>query len=158
MIENFIRPATLQDALDISIALRPEDRDEIEAGSGLTPAKGLIRSLALSTEAYTMHKDGELAGMFGVTETQHPIEGVGGVWLLATPVLVENWRPFLRYSREGLLALHARYPALWAFADARNDLHIKWLGWLGFTTIKVHPEYGHEKRPFVEVMRVHQNV
>ena len=158
MIEDFIRPATLDDAILISSQLRTADKEEIRAGSGLSCQQGLIRSLALSTEAYTMHKDGELAGMFGVTETEHPIEGVGGVWLLATPVLVEHWRPFLRYSREGLLRLHKRYPALWAFADARNSLHITWLEWLGFTTIKVHPEYGHERRPFVEVMRVHQNV
>lgn len=153
MIHKYVRPATVADALALGPNLRDEDEREARAASGLPPDQALAVNLGMSKEAYTMHKDGELAGMFGVCPTDQPT--VGRVWLLATPVLVANWLTFLRHARTGRDWLHQSYPILWAFADERNTVHIKWLEWMGFTIINRHPEFGAEKRPFLEVVRRH---
>ena len=37
---------------------------------------------------------------------------------------------------------------------AENRSAIKWLKTLGFTFVKLHPEYGHMKKPFFEFVRI----
>ena len=151
MIHKYVRPATGADALALGPKLRDEDKAEALAAYGLPPDQTLAISLGRSKEAYTMLKDGELAGMFGVCPTDH--SDVGSVWLLATPLLVTNWLTFLRHARTGRDWLHQSYPILWAFADERNTVHLKWLEWMGFNIINRHPEFGVEKRPFLEAVR-----
>ena len=38
--------------------------------------------------------------------------------------------------------------------DARNDLHIKWLKWMKFTFINKVNEFGYEKKPFYEFIKI----
>jgi hypothetical protein len=46
------------------------------------------------------------------------------------------------------------YDVVYNNIDKRNTLHIKWLKWLEFSFIKEMPQYGHEKRPFLEFVRI----
>jgi len=63
-------------------------------------------------------------------------------------------RTFLRQSKIELRKILKEYPVLFNVVDSRNEVHVRWLQWMGFTFIKKHSEYGPEKRPFYEFVRI----
>jgi hypothetical protein len=74
--------------------------------------------------------------------------------MVATDELLEYQMKFLRRSRIYIELIQQEYPLLHNVVDARNELHIKWLKWMGFKFIQLHEEYGVEKRPFYEFIRI----
>lgn len=60
-------------------------------------------------------------------------DGSGWVWLFATNRAVPLFLPIHRHLKSELGAILSRWPTLHAYSDARNLLHHRWLGWLGFT-------------------------
>jgi hypothetical protein len=50
--------------------------------------------------------------------------------------------------------LHKLYPLLGNHVDIRNTKHTKWLKRMGFSFLRVLPEYGVERRPFIEFARL----
>jgi hypothetical protein len=76
------------------------------------------------------------------------------VWLLASPGLVTIQREFMRQTRPVLDGFHASYPLLWNLVDARNEVHIRWLRYFGFTFLHLHPHVGPEGLPFYEFVRI----
>lgn len=119
--------------------MRDADRREV-AALGSTPAKALKGSVALSQIAFTIRHGDEPVGLFGAC-TQ------GAVWMLGTPKIQTIRFRFLRQSRPWVNILHSASPVLWNWADARNDLHIRWLKWLGFRFHDERP-YGVNGEPF----------
>lgn len=151
MTDYNVRPATVEDCQHLAPRLRREDIEEVRAASGLEPLVALTLGLRLG-ECLVMECKGERFGLFGVCPTQTP--GVGLVWMLATDSIHTHRTRFIRECRKWVKHLHTNYPVLWNYVDARNELHIRWLHWLGFEFIKLHPEHGVEKRPFIEFVHV----
>ncbi len=79
---------------------------------------------------------------------------LGYVWMVATDRLVKYQREFIRESRKWLDEAHEEYPMLGNFVDARNTLHIRWLDWMGFHFINRFEEWGFERRPFLQFVRI----
>ena len=45
--ENYVRPATIKDALQLAPKVRVADREEIRASDGSSPLKALVTSFAV---------------------------------------------------------------------------------------------------------------
>jgi len=63
-------------------------------------------------------------------------------------------RTFLKESKAQLAKLHEQYPVLFNVVDARNEVHVRWLRYMGFTFIRKHPNWGPEGRLFYEFVRI----
>lgn len=50
--------------------------------------------------------------------------------------------------------MQAQTPILFNCVDQRNEVHINWLRWLGFKFVRIIPEYGIQKLPFIEFVRI----
>lgn len=119
------RKAIPSDISAIAPRLRLADLNELQASTGEHPVLALRKSFALSEECYTIIAKGEIAGMFGL------VEG-GVVWLVGSNALTSITVRFLRDSRHVVASWLRREPRLWNFLDERNEVHIKWIEWLGF--------------------------
>lgn len=152
-----VRPASPSDALWLAPRLREADKAEVRAASGLDPAVALDFAVRSSRPSLAMMGDqGGCIGLFGAAPTVDPLAGI--VWMLATDDLERHSRQFLRESRPWIGQLHRAYPLLFNFVDARNEIHIRWLRWCGFTFINRHEEFGVERRPFYEFVRINPDV
>lgn len=136
------REATKDDVYALAPKLRAADIREIRA-LGLTPEDGLMASWKACPQRYSIVSSGEIIGMFGVGPSHHMSERlgqpVGSVWMLGSDDLKRVKIGFLRSCHEWLEVLHRDYTILWNWADARNNLHLRWLEWLGFKIIGTAP-------------------
>ena len=154
-MKSYIKPSTITEIGTISENLRQEDVDEIAAHSGDTPKSGLLYCFFMSKPCMTMvSRNGYLMGAYGVV----PEGGnTGRIWMLGCDRMVKDKKDkwwFLGESRRQLAKLQLKYPLLFNVVDARNEVHIKWLQWMGFTFIKKYPQWGPESRLFYEFVRV----
>lgn len=151
---KYLRKATAEDVAFLATRLCEADRQEVEA-TGATPFEALYDGLHLSDNALTMlHPDGEPIGMCGVgTFLAEPIR-CGAVWMLGTDRIKAVPTVFLRESKRWVDDQFNTYQLLCNFVDERNDVHVKWLKWLGFKFIARHPLHGVERRPFLEFVRI----
>ena len=149
-----VRLAVREDAEYLAPRLRKEDVEEIYAASGDDPLTALLHGLEASTPCYSIINDrDEVVGMFGAGPL--PMPNLGFVWMLAAPGLVEVQVPFLRQSRRWIEQMHKDVaPVLTNVVDARNEVHIKWLRWCGFTFLRRIEDFGFEKRQFIEFVRL----
>tara|TARA_R100000458_G_scaffold4812_1_gene3874 strand:+ start:2838 stop:3344 length:507 start_codon:yes stop_codon:yes gene_type:complete len=151
----FQRTSVLQDVVDVAESMRPEDAAELYAVSGDTPKGGLLYCYLRSKPCMTMvSRHGYVMGMYGVIPER---EGVGRIWMLGRNEMTTDKLDkitFLRQARIELDKLHNKYPLLFNVIDARNQVHIDWIRWMGFTIIKRHPQLGMEARPFYEFVRI----
>lgn len=123
--------ATYEHAAAMAPIMRPSDRDEVKATSGLNPRDGLLASLASSLYAWTWRVDGVPACMFGIGSGSI-LSGEGMPWLLTSNVLDQHWRPFVKHYRPFLDQMKADFPVLANWVDARHETAIRWLKWMGF--------------------------
>ncbi len=143
MIE--IRPATLDDAA--ALVMRAADRAEVEALAGRDPQEVLAESVERSSMAWAGCADGKLVCLFGVVPAS--LAGVTGVpWLLGSDDVCAYSRAFLRRNRAYVRGMLAEYPILRNVVDARNEVSIRWLKWLGFRFGTARP-MGFENLPFI---------
>ena len=126
------RPTQPSDIESLAPRLRKEDREELWALNECTPLKGLQDGFRLSDECWTIDHEGTPIGMFGVA----PLEpGVGAVWLLASDDLPKVRWDFLKKTRPWVAHFLTKYPTLTNMVDARNEVHVKWIKWAGFTIV-----------------------
>lgn len=132
--------------------LRQADIDELWAAGHHLPFKGLAMSVAHSHVAYSIMEDEHPVAMYGA---RHLGDGVGIVWMLASPALERCSIQFIRNSVEYIDRLHEESGCrvLANFTDKRNTLHHKWLKWTGFEFGSEIP-YGPDQMPFYEIRRV----
>lgn len=143
---------TVATAKELAPVLRREDTDEIRAASGLDPEAALLHGVDTGDPVYAFYSPtGKIAGMFGVTPMG---DREGAVWLLASDEVMKYPMTFLRRCRNTLDTLYEKYDVLFNYVDARNEVHIQWLRWMGFSFVAYYPEYGVEKRPFYEIVRL----
>lgn len=139
-----IRPTLREDCIALSKTLRKADLQEIHHGSGLDPEAALLYSFAVSDFCYTVCVEDEIVMIFGVSG----LDGVEGCpWMMASDLLLQIKRDFVKECRRFVAAMLDRYHHLENWVWSGNKIHIYWLEWLGFT-IEPHQPYGIDGEPF----------
>lgn len=144
-----IRIARPCDDCRVGAAMRVRDAREVLAASGSAPVAALTRSREASIECYTIEHEGTPFAMFGVA----PIApGIASPWMLATDEFAQHTMFVLRHTRAFITRWLDLYPALVNYVDCRNkDSHV-YLRAVGFRFTAFDPEYGIERRPFLQFM------
>lgn len=137
-----IIPATLEHVDEIAGCLREADKREAEASTLLSIRRALRCSLLSSKKAWAGFIDGEMVALFGVASAS--LAGGKGVpWLVGTDLIEKHSITFLRKNRKMLPEIMDGFSVLENWVDARNDLVIRWLKWLGFTMDEPAPHGPH---------------
>ena len=129
--KGVIRPATYEDCLTLAPILRQEDKDEVWESHGHLPEEALILSFEASPNAQVGTINGEIVCMFGVAPTED--SNFGSPWMLASDLIKDVSREFLKRDKEVLNGMSAGYGFLFNYAWSKNTMHLRWLKWLGFT-------------------------
>lgn len=132
---------------EIARRMRRADREEVFAASGRSPISALSFSYRHSSLTWTALFDGRPEVMWGVGDI-NILTGIGAPWLLGTDAVEENFRAFLRISRDWPAQLLSRYRLLRNVVDARNAVSLRWLEWLGFRLFEPVEINGHPFRLF----------
>ena len=144
---NGIRKTIPKDIDFLAPRLRYEDKREILDSTGLNPYQALAECFNCSEISLTIVDTKNIpVGIFGVSED-------GAIWLLATPDIKRIRFSFLRESRKVVNLLNHKYKVLWNFVDCRNELHLRWLKWCGFTFLR-KLNYGVNQKPFYEFIKL----
>lgn len=109
--------------------MRQEDREEVFHASGGTPLSALTRGLSTSHTCHTIEWNNKVVAIFGVGGV---LGSWGSPWMLGTEDLRRCWS-LLRECREILEGYLEDYKHLANACWSKNDVHIKWIKWLGFT-------------------------
>lgn len=143
------------DAEYIGTHLRQADLQEMHAvmGGHVDPVQALKYGIETSYFPFVATIDGVPACVFGAVPEPHD-DRFGSVWLMGTDAITNHPRTFLRHSKEYLEKVAEPFSLLWNCVDKRNDVHIRWLKWMGFTFIKEIPSFGEQRRPFLEFAKV----
>lgn len=148
-----VRDAILEDAAVLASRLRAADLRELEAVTTKTPQQAIEEGIKAG-QAYTaVLSTGEIVAVFGVAPTIEP--RLGAVWLLASDDILKIRLTFLRHSRAWLSHLFSKYSLLGNYVDARNELHVSWLKWLGFRFLRKAP-LGRNGEEFYEFVKLHE--
>lgn len=124
-----LRPATRGDCFDLAPRLRECDRQEIAKGSGRVPLYVLQDAVAAGfAQAICTEVDLPVA-IWGVVRLTSDL---GSIWMLGSPEIESVSLPFLRACLPSIEAQHESYPTLVCASWRGNDLHHRWLRWLGF--------------------------
>jgi len=124
-------PATEDDARELALLLRAEDRAEVLA-LGREPVEGLLEGLRSAREAWTWRDDGRIICMAGIGPLT--LIGYTGVpWLLGSDLVPAHRRAFMVETRRTVARWLTIFPMLSNVVDARYAAAIRWLRWLGFT-------------------------
>jgi hypothetical protein len=152
-----VKVAHQQDVLNLAPRLRAADRQELIA-LGEQPERGLMKAYAHSSQAFTIFFKNDYShlrplAMFGVAP--HPLgAGVMAPWLLGSDDQFLVRREFARRCRVWIARLEEGSTALCNIAHQSNALHIRWLGWCGFTFVRALPDFGVEGEIFLEFARL----
>jgi hypothetical protein len=148
---NF-REATVADLVALAPRLRPEDRAECLAASGVAPEVSLPAAIALGPVwVWTVSGIPECAiGLLPITGTPTS----GAVWMLGTNELLKHVRYMVKNLPTVIDMLHDHYPLLGNYVDQRNTTHISFIKHCGFSLLRVIPDYGVERRPFIEFVKL----
>lgn len=150
-IKPYLRVATEQDCLFLSENLREDDYKEIQAVVGLPPLLSLLHGYKTSQVPLVIcNEKNKVVAMLGVV----PNGLIGSIWMVGTPELKKISVSFLRNCQGVFKVLKNNFSILHNYVDARNELHIRWLKWMGFSFIKKHDNYGLEKISFYEFIKI----
>jgi len=130
----------------MSQRLRPADLVELEAHGETNTLVALLRAVRRSEKSYTVWIGERPAAIFGVGRAPQDAS-VGVIWLLGTPEIETIKIQFLRESRKWLEEMSQEYDLLTNVVHEDNQLHIRWLKWLGMSFIRHQP-------PFVEFVKI----
>jgi hypothetical protein len=112
----------------IAREVRQADVNECWNALAMPIRDALAMSLAGAAVARVGMADGVPIVMYGVNGDGRD----GQIWLVATDLLNQHQKTFLRYSRIELADFQTRYDLLANYVDMRNKRAIRWLRWLGF--------------------------
>lgn len=138
----------------ISTRLRDPDLREIKALGDFTPREALEMSYFGSRpKCYTAIGKGIPVAMFGVVPFEEN-DRWGSIWLLGTDGVTDDIPiTFLKWTKRFLPILLEPYDMVCNLVDKRNEVHVKWLRWLGFSFIR-ELRHGPENRTFYEFARL----
>lgn len=144
---NGFRKSEYSDVEFLAPQLRFEDKREILSATGQNPFQGLLTSYVQSQFCFTItNKKNVPVGMFGVSKE-------GAIWLLATDDIKKIKISFMKECRKVVDFFNTKHRILWNYVDCRNELHIRWLKWCGFTFLR-KVNYGHLQQPFYEFIKI----
>ena len=124
-----VRDSTLKDIAELSVTMRQEDKDEIWHLARSTPHDALKAGFIGGDACKTVLLDGYVVCMFGIGGKKGE---VGIPWMLASDLLKDIRKPFVRECKKYLQELSDGYPLLFNVAWSKNSTHVQWLKWLGF--------------------------
>lgn len=130
-----VRRAEVSDAYSLGPRLRPADKAELAITSGEDFSNTLVNGIAMSSHSYVAVDDQDVPHIiFGVVPSG--VTDVGGVWMVGTPAIEDNWRQVLRETKPWVTILHNHYTLLANAVHASNHVHIRWLRWAGFKFLR----------------------
>jgi hypothetical protein len=137
---------TPENMLYIAQRMRAQDVAEIWASHHSTPLEALEHGAGHSSWVKVGVIDGEPVCMFGVS-AMSLLYREGLPWMLGTDALNRHARLLVRIAPAVVAYMHALYPTLYNWVDARNRRSVKWLKALGFRLGDPAP-YGADGLPF----------
>lgn len=149
-----VKEPNVEDIKEISEHLRKEDIRECADVGGMHPSEALLESWAVSKDNCfaASHQDRGWICIWGCSPTG--ALGVGSPWLLGTPEIENVPLTFLRESKRWIAETHKEYPIMTNIADERNEIHLKWLRWLGFKFVNRYEEFGPGKVSVIQFAKV----
>lgn len=138
-------------------SIRPEDRRESIAGSGIPSGVALRRVIPEGTTTLIALPDGTPLVLWGV-RPHAGYRGVGIIWLLATVPAERHGLALHRVMRPQLDEALAAYHTLWNVVWTGNELHVMWLRRIGAEFIAHHPSIGPLGEPFLEFIITKDNL
>lgn len=148
-----IRPATLEDALDVAPRLREKDRQEAELQTGLHAITGAVFSVVSPGPTYAILDSSKtVQGLFGVSSGG---DGIGRPWLVGTDAMSDE-RYALRIgitARRVQQSFERRYKLLQNHTWVENTLHHQWLKSLGYEFLPAQP-FGPYGAPFYQFYKL----
>ncbi|UFS66940.1 hypothetical protein LO749_20830 [Paracoccus denitrificans] len=133
---------------EIETGLRAEDRRELEDIAGRPAIQSLLMGALCGEPCLSLWSHGgEPLALLTIIRT-----GLdrGTIALSGTAAIERFSIPFLRGSRDVLRRVQGDYSLLYNVCDARNEVHRRWLRWLGFNELREVPGYGAGKIPVIE--------
>lgn len=149
--EAYVKAAEPKDIAEVAADLRKEDVAEAWA-CGIDAKEGLQQSCNASTYVMAIMEGDKAVGIFGVGPGRLQDLDVGVVWMIGTPGIERISYTFLRQSRWWVEAMNDKYPVLWNRAYAKNEVHLRWLKWLGFKILGLGA-WGPHNEPFYQFIR-----
>jgi hypothetical protein len=149
---GLVTRTTIQDVDELVAGLRSADLRELEDLSGRGARECLLFGALAGKPCYTLRThSGALVGQVSVT----PYGANNGLIALSgTDQLERTPMAFLRGSRDVLAAMEGSYDTLLNVCDARNEVHVKWLRWLGFSFLREIKQFGPRGVPVYEFARI----
>jgi hypothetical protein len=129
--DGYVYP--LQDEDDVeSMDMRILDYEETSAATGLISPQSIIkRSVDMSDYTWTVKIQGEIVGVFGLTDA--PYEDYGIPWFIGSPKMNRmNPLRFVKLSKRVIDLFHIIFPGLVNFVLADYKGAVEWLRLLGF--------------------------
>lgn len=145
-MDYVIVPATETLLRAMAPRMRAADKREL-AALGVTPEQGLLLSFRRSDWCRVAMCRGRVVCAWGLG-TVSILGGIGGPWMLSTPLVERMPRDFLRESRRQVAEMRAAFPVLVGFVDARYRGAVRWMQWLGFVMKPPVPIGGVPFHPF----------
>ena len=151
-----VRPATVEDCLELCPRLREADKQELLLSCGLGPCTALVLSFDNARKVYAVIDEEDLPiAMFGVVGEHR---NLGVPWMLGSEGIYKHASQFMAESKQWLEEIEQDYDLLANYVHADNKKAIRWLQWMGFQMLRLVPDHGHGKAPFYEFVKVNQNV
>lgn len=151
------RESTVADVFALASNVRPEDLAEIKASMGTSVEAALMIGVLHSKPCLTIVDDNDgstVLGMFGAVPSDEEVNA-GAIWLIASKDLMDVAKnQFIRESRKWVSTFQEKYELLHNVVDARNEVHIKFLRWCGFTFLQKLEGYGVNGETFIEFARL----
>lgn len=144
------RLATMEDVLDVASRLRQKDIEEGEAMLGCDP-RLFLTGFDPDNTYVLFNAAGDNVALAGVCPMK---DNTAMIWMVATDLLEEHPIEFLKYSKAFIKEVSAPFSLLFNWVDARNEVHLKWLRWCGFTFIQRHEKFGAQGIPFYTFVMV----
>ncbi len=150
------RYSRFEDVTGLYGRLRKEDVEELEA-AGTYPFKALHDGYLLSKPCLTVidPKTGVPSVMLGIVKQDGPLDLI---WLLGTDAIETNAIPFAKQSKPILEYLFKETGSngFYNYSWIGNQLHHKWLKWLGFKAIR-KVNMGPHGEEFYEFVKLRSN-
>ena len=152
--DSYFRKSIVEDVFDLAPRVCEKDQEEIWRSHKSNPIDSLSGGYYASHEVYTIIHQGIIKGMVGVNRSTLD-NRIGIPWMLTDG----NFKGFeLKFLREGKRWLDSLLTSDWDllfnYVDVDNVTAIKWLKFLKFSFVRIIPEFGYAKTPFVEFMRI----
>ena len=142
--------ATRDEVKDVAANLRKEDFQEGLALRGIDIRPWMVENYNPGCTYVMKNSAGDNVGLCGVDDVGN-LEGL--IWMVATPKLLDHQIEFLRHGRLWIEEATRPYKVVGNIVHAKNEVHLKWLKWCGFTFLR-KIQAGPFKEDFYEFLKV----